>query len=69
MTSIVDGETQDGIQAYRLQQIGQRPMVVRIECYVGEPGGHEWVKLEQPIWPGADGPVVLSDYPVELDYL
>jgi len=47
-------------------------MVVCIECYVGELGelgGHEGVKLEQPVWLGADGPVVLSDYPFELDYL
>ena len=44
-------------------------MVVCIECYVGEQGGHEGVKLEQPVWLGADGPVVLSDYPFELDYL
>jgi len=44
-------------------------MVVCIECYVGELDGHEGVKLEQPVWLGADGPVVLSDYPFELDYL
>ena len=44
-------------------------MVVCIECYVGELGGHEGVKLEQPVWLGADGPVVLSDYSFELDYL
>ena len=44
-------------------------MVVCIECYVGELGGHEGVKLEQPVWLGADGPVVLSEYPLELDYL
>jgi Xaa-Pro aminopeptidase len=44
-------------------------MVVCIECYVGELGGHEGVKLEQPVWLSADGPVVLSDYPFELDYL
>ena len=44
-------------------------MVVCIESYVGETGGHEGVKLEQPVWISADGPVVLSDYPLELDYL
>ena len=44
-------------------------MVVCIECYVGERGGREGVKLEQPVWLSADGPVVLSDYPFELDYL
>ena len=44
-------------------------MVVCVECYVGEVGGHEGVKLEQPVWLSADGAVVLSDYPFELDYL
>ena len=44
-------------------------MVVCIECYVGEFGGREGVKLEQPVWLSADGPVLLSDYPFELDYL
>jgi len=44
-------------------------MVVCIECYVGELGGREGVKLEQPVWLSAAGPVVLSDYPFELDYL
>ena len=44
-------------------------MVVCIECYVGELGGQEGVKLEQPVWLSADGPVILSDYPFELDYL
>ena len=44
-------------------------MVVCIECYVGEYGGREGVKLEQPVWLSAEGAVVLSDYPFELDYL
>ena len=44
-------------------------MVVCIECYVGEVDGHEGVKLEQPVWLSADGPVILSEYPFELDYL
>ena len=44
-------------------------MVVCIECYVGEFGGREGVKLEQPVWLSGDGPVVLSDYPFEIDYL
>ena len=44
-------------------------MVVCIECYVGEFGGREGVKLEQPVWLSGDGPVVLSDYPFEMDYL
>ena len=44
-------------------------MVVCIECYVGEFGGREGVKLEQPVWLSSEGAVVLSDYPFELDYL
>ena len=47
----------------------EQDMVICIECYVGELGGHEGVKLEQPVWLSADGPVLLSDYPFELDYL
>ncbi len=44
-------------------------MVVCVECYVGEVGAREGVKLEQPVWLSADGPRVLSDFPFELDYL
>ncbi len=44
-------------------------MVVCIECYVGELGGIEGVKLEQPVWLSAGAPVLLSEYPLELDYL
>lgn len=40
-------------------------MVVCIESYVGAVGGHEGVKLEQPVWISADGPVVLADFPLE----
>lgn len=40
-------------------------MVVCIESYVGIEGGSEGVKLEQPVWITAKGPVVLSDYPLE----
>jgi len=47
----------------------EQDMVVCVECYVGEVGGREGVKLEQPLWLSADGAVVLSDYPFELDYL
>ena len=42
-------------------------MVVCIESYVGAVGGREGVKLEQPVWLSPDGPVVLSDYPLEDD--
>jgi len=43
-------------------------MVVCIESYVGASGGSQGVKLEQPVWISADGPVVLSDYPLEDSY-
>lgn len=43
-------------------------MIVCVESYVGEAGGAEGVKLEQPVWITADGPVVLSDCPLEDDY-
>ena len=43
-------------------------MVVCIESYVGASGGTQGVKLEQPVWITADGPVVLSDYPLEDSY-
>jgi len=49
--------------------IFEENMVVCIECYVGELGGQEGVKLEQPVWLSADGPVLLSEYPFEMDYL
>ena len=40
-------------------------MVVCVECYAGRAGGREGVKLEQPVWISADGPILLSDYPLE----
>ncbi len=43
-------------------------MIVCVECYVGAVGGSEGVKLEQPVWLCADGPLVLSDYPLEDGY-
>jgi Xaa-Pro dipeptidase len=43
-------------------------MIVCIESYVGESGGSEGVKLEQPVWLTSDGPVVLSDFPLEDGY-
>ncbi|MGB5706026.1 MAG: Xaa-Pro peptidase family protein [Arenicellales bacterium] len=43
-------------------------MVVCIESYVGSAGGAEGVKLEQPVWITAQGPVLLSDYPLEDSY-
>ena len=44
-------------------------MVVCVECYVGEIGAKEGVKLEQPIWIKSDGPELLSDFPLEDTYL
>jgi len=44
-------------------------MVVCIECYVGEQGGREGVKLEQPVWITADGPKSLAAYPLETEWL
>ncbi|QEX15288.1 peptidase M24 [Hypericibacter terrae] len=43
-------------------------MVVCCESYVGAVGGAEGVKLEQPVWITADGPLLLSDTPLEDDY-
>lgn len=44
-------------------------MVVCVECYVGEVGGKQGVKLEQPVWLHADGATLLADYPLEEEYL
>lgn len=43
-------------------------MIVCIESYVGEVDGSQGVKLEQPAWITAEGPVILSDYPLEDDF-
>ena len=43
-------------------------MIVCVESYVGAQGGQEGVKLEQPVWITAEGPVLLSDYPLEDDW-
>lgn len=43
-------------------------MVICIECYVGAKDGMQGVKLEQPVWITADGPVVLAEYPLEDGY-
>jgi Xaa-Pro dipeptidase len=40
-------------------------MVVCIESYVGEAGGREGVKLEEPVLITEAGPVLLSSYPME----
>ena len=43
-------------------------MVICLESYVGASGGHEGVKLEQPVWVTADGPVLLAETPLEDAY-
>ncbi len=43
-------------------------MIVCLECYAGAVGGREGVKLEQPVWITADGPLLLCDYPLEDSY-
>jgi len=43
-------------------------MIVCVESYIGEKGGREGVKLEQPVWITEAGPVVLSDDPLEDGY-
>jgi Xaa-Pro aminopeptidase len=43
-------------------------MIDFLESYIGETGGREGVKLEQPVWITEAGPVVLSDDPLEDDY-
>ncbi len=43
-------------------------MIVCVESYVGRTGGAEGVKLEQPVWITDDGPLLISDYPLEDDY-
>jgi len=40
-----------------------------VDRYVGAVGGHEGVKLEQPVLIGENRNEILSEYPLELDYL
>ena len=40
-------------------------MIVCVESYIGETGGREGVKLEQPVLITADGPRVLTGTPFE----
>ena len=44
-------------------------MTVCVESYIGEPGGHEGVKLEEQVLITDDGAVALSSYPFEEDFL
>ncbi len=47
----------------------QEGMTVCVESYVGQVGGDEGVKLEQPVLITQAGPVPLSNCPFEEDYL
>ncbi|HXU59563.1 MAG TPA: M24 family metallopeptidase, partial [Verrucomicrobiae bacterium] len=40
-------------------------MIVCVESYIGEVGGAEGVKLEEPVFITDGAPVVLSSYPLE----
>ena len=47
----------------------QAGMTLCVESYIGSEGGHEGVKLEEQVLVTADGPVTLSRYPLETDWL
>lgn len=49
----------------RLDGEFREDMVVSVEFYAGEAGGQDGVKLEDEVWIGPDGPVVLSLYPYD----
>jgi Xaa-Pro aminopeptidase len=44
-------------------------MVVSVEFYAGKVGEQDGVKLEDEVWVGPDGPVILSLYPYEEELL
>ena len=44
-------------------------MTLCVESYIGAEGGHEGVKLEEQVLVTTDGPVTLSKYPFETDWL
>lgn len=51
--------------AERLEGEFRENMVVSVEFYAGEVGGQDGVKLEDEVWIGAGGPVMLSLYPYD----
>lgn len=51
--------------AERLEGEFKENMVVSVEFYAGEVGGQDGVKLEDEVWIGPDGPVLLSLYPYD----
>lgn len=55
--------------AEKLQGEFKENMVVSVEFYAGTVGGQDGVKLEDEVWVGPDGPVMLSLYPYEEVFL
>ena len=51
--------------AEKLEGEFKENMVVSVEFYAGGVGGQDGVKLEDEVWIGPDGPVMLSLYPYE----
>lgn len=51
--------------AEKLEGEFKENMVVSVEFYAGKPGGQDGVKLEDEVWIGPEGPVMLSLYPYE----
>lgn len=56
-------------QTWQYSGTFQEGMCLCVESYIGPVGGDEGVKLEQPVLITKDGPVPLSNYPFEEDYL
>ncbi|MCB0224246.1 MAG: aminopeptidase P family protein, partial [Anaerolineae bacterium] len=59
----------DAWAAYGYDGLIEENMVICVESYVGRVGGHEGVKLEEQVLITAAGPVPLSTYPFEADFL
>jgi Xaa-Pro aminopeptidase len=55
--------------AERLDGEFRENMVVSVEFYAGKVGEQDGVKLEDEVWVGPDGPVILSLYPYEEELL
>lgn len=55
--------------AERLEGEFRENMVVSVEFYAGKVGEQHGVKLEDEVWISADGPVMLSLYPYDEEFL
>ena len=55
--------------AEKLVEEFRENMVVSVEFYAGKVGEQDGVKLEDEVWVGPDGPVILSLYPYEEELL